>query len=222
MKTELMCRMSVGGKPLWRRKGVGRSGRGEAAGPGRGRRRARKASDEGSAERGPSRAHSGFLCGLGRALRSVTAKEQRGSTEVVGAEVGTLGGALPAGRWEPLSATAAADSALSFSRSVVSDSETPGTVARQAPLTTGFSRQEHWGGLPFPSPGDLPGPRMGPASPALAGSFFAAEPPGKPQRGGEPCGRDHPGGWQTAEVQAAPTYGLKPAVTSDSSPGPPP
>ena len=36
---------------------------------------------------------------------------------------------------------------------------TPWTVARQSPLPMGFSRQEHWSGLPFPSPGDLPDPR---------------------------------------------------------------
>ena len=40
--------------------------------------------------------------------------------------------------------------------SVMSDSETPWTVARQAPLPMGFPRQEYWSGLPFPSPGDLP------------------------------------------------------------------
>ena len=34
------------------------------------------------------------------------------------------------------------------------------TVARQAPLSMGFSRQEYWGGLPFPPPGDLPNPGM--------------------------------------------------------------
>ena len=42
--------------------------------------------------------------------------------------------------------------------SVVSDFVTPWTVARQAPLSMGFSRQEYWSGLPFPSPGDLPDP----------------------------------------------------------------
>ena len=42
----------------------------------------------------------------------------------------------------------------------------------------GFSRQEYWSGLPFPSPGDLPPPRDGLASPALAGTFFTTEPPG--------------------------------------------
>ena len=42
---------------------------------------------------------------------------------------------------------------------------TPWTVALQAPLSMGFSRQEYWSGLPFPPPGDLPGPGMEPASP---------------------------------------------------------
>ena len=44
----------------------------------------------------------------------------------------------------------------------------------------GFPRQEYWGGLSFPSPGDLPDPGIQPESPALAGGFFTAEPPGKP------------------------------------------
>ena len=50
-----------------------------------------------------------------------------------------------------------------------------GTVARQVPLSMGFSRQEYWSGLPFPSPGDLPDPGIKPVSlmsPALAGGFF--------------------------------------------------
>ena len=58
---------------------------------------------------------------------------------------------------------------------------TPWTVAHQAPLSKGFSRQEHWSGLPFPPPGDLPDPGAEPASltsPALAGGFFSTEPPG--------------------------------------------
>ena len=57
---------------------------------------------------------------------------------------------------------------------------TPWTVARQAPLSTGFPRQEYWRGLPFPPPGDLPDPGINPTSPALAGRFFTTEPPGKP------------------------------------------
>ena len=55
------------------------------------------------------------------------------------------------------------------------------TVAHQVPLSMGFLRQEYWRGLPFPSPGDLPNPGIKPLSSALAGGFFAAEPPGKPQ-----------------------------------------
>ena len=60
---------------------------------------------------------------------------------------------------------------------------TPWTVGCQAPLSMGFSRQEYWGGLPFPSPGDLPDPGIEPASltsPALVGGFFTSESPGKP------------------------------------------
>ena len=45
--------------------------------------------------------------------------------------------------------------------------ETPWTVARQSPLSTGFPRQESWSGLPFPPPGDLPNPEMEPESPVL-------------------------------------------------------
>ena len=57
---------------------------------------------------------------------------------------------------------------------------TPWTVARQAPLYTGFPRQEYWSESPFPSSGDLPNPGIEPMSPALAGVFLTAEPPGKP------------------------------------------
>ena len=52
---------------------------------------------------------------------------------------------------------------------------TPRTVAHQAPLSMGFSTQEYWSGLPFPTPGDLldPGIKLGSlASPGLAGGFF--------------------------------------------------
>ena len=57
---------------------------------------------------------------------------------------------------------------------------TPWTVAHQAPLSMGFSRQEYWSGLPFPSPGDLSKPGIKPGSPALSGGFFASSVPGKP------------------------------------------
>ena len=56
----------------------------------------------------------------------------------------------------------------------------PQTVAHQASLFMGFPRQEYWNGLPFPTPGDLPDPRIEPESPALAGGFFTTEPPRKP------------------------------------------
>ena len=58
---------------------------------------------------------------------------------------------------------------------VPSDSETPWTVALQAPLSMGFSRQEYWSRLPCPPPVDLPDPGIKPislASPALADTFF--------------------------------------------------
>ena len=46
------------------------------------------------------------------------------------------------------------------------------TVAHQAPLSMGFSRQEYWRGLPCPPPGDLPNPGIEPKSPALVGGFY--------------------------------------------------
>ena len=50
---------------------------------------------------------------------------------------------------------------------------TPWTVAYWAPLSMGFSRQEYWSGLPFPSPGKLPNPETEPVSLALVGRFFS-------------------------------------------------
>ena len=61
---------------------------------------------------------------------------------------------------------------------------TPWSVAHQMPLSMGFSRQEYWSGLPFPSLWDLPDPGVEPtslASLALAGRFFTTVPPGKPR-----------------------------------------
>ena len=57
---------------------------------------------------------------------------------------------------------------------------TPWTVAHQAPLSMGFSRQEYWSGLPFPSPGDLPNPGIETGSSALQADTLTSEPPGKP------------------------------------------
>ena len=68
-----------------------------------------------------------------------------------------------------------AESVKCESFSVVLLFATPGTVAHQAPLSMGFSRQEYWSGLHFPPPGDLPNPGIKPTSltsPALAGGFF--------------------------------------------------
>ena len=56
---------------------------------------------------------------------------------------------------------------------------TPWTVAYQAPLSVGFSRQEYWSGLPFPSPGDLPYPGIEPRLPTLQADALTSEPPGK-------------------------------------------
>ena len=63
-----------------------------------------------------------------------------------------------------------------FSR--VQLSVTPWTIARQAPLSMGFSRQEHWSGLPYPPPGFIPNPGVKPVSlmsPALTDGFFTTE-----------------------------------------------
>ena len=60
---------------------------------------------------------------------------------------------------------------------------TPWTVAHQAPLSVGFSWQEYWSGLPFPSPGDLPDSGTeppSPESPAMTGRLFTAVPLEKP------------------------------------------
>ena len=55
------------------------------------------------------------------------------------------------------------------------------TAAHQAPQSLGFSRQEFWSGLPFPSPRDLPDPEIKPRSPALQADASLSEPPGKLQ-----------------------------------------
>ena len=57
---------------------------------------------------------------------------------------------------------------------------TPWTVAYQASLSIGFSRQQCWSGLPFPSPGDLPDPGLEPGSPTLQADTLPSESPGKP------------------------------------------
>ena len=59
---------------------------------------------------------------------------------------------------------------------------TPWTIAHQAPLSMEFSRQEHWSGLPLPSPGDLPDLGIEPGSPTLQADSLSSEPPGKPPK----------------------------------------
>ena len=66
--------------------------------------------------------------------------------------------------------------------SVVSDSLQPhGLKPNQVPPSMGFSRQEYWSGLPFPSPGYLPDPGVEPRSPALQADALPSKPPGKIQ-----------------------------------------
>ena len=75
---------------------------------------------------------------------------------------------------------------------------TPWTVACQVPLSMGFSSQEYWSVLSFPSPGDLPDPGIKPKFPALQADSLVSEPPGKPQMIYTPIqtclGRWKPGG----------------------------
>ena len=65
----------------------------------------------------------------------------------------------------------------SVSQSVSDSLVTPWTVAHQAPLSMGFSRQEYWSGLTFSSPGDLPDLGIEPGSPALQEDSLSSEPP---------------------------------------------
>ena len=60
---------------------------------------------------------------------------------------------------------------------------TPWTAAHQAPPSMGFSKQEYWSGLPFPSPGDLPNPGIELGSSALQADALTSELPGKPLKG---------------------------------------
>ena len=62
----------------------------------------------------------------------------------------------------------------------VSCSVTPWTVVLEALLSLEFYRQEHWNGMPFPSPGDLPDPGIELGSPALQADSLPSEPPEKP------------------------------------------
>ena len=79
--------------------------------------------------------------------------------------------------------SAAAHTQMSYTVTVKSLSRvvlcaTPWTVAYQTPPSMGFSRQQYWSGVPFPSPGDLPNPGIEPGSPALQADALPSEPPG--------------------------------------------
>ena len=63
-------------------------------------------------------------------------------------------------------------------------SVTSWTIAHRAPLSMGFSRWEHWSGLPCPPPGDLHNPGIEPRSPALQVASLLSEPPGNPKNTG--------------------------------------
>ena len=79
----------------------------------------------------------------------------------------------------------------SVSRPVVSDSLQPHGLVLQAPLSMGFSRQEYWSVLLFPSPGDLPKPGIELSSPALQAGSLLSEPPGRLPTSG-PVGKSLP------------------------------
>ena len=88
-------------------------------------------------------------------------------------------GPVPAAPRSPLCHRFSASGCAWLAHSVVPNSLWPRGL--QAPLSKGSPRQEYWSGLPFPAE-DLPQPGIKPtfpASPALAGGFFTAEPPGK-------------------------------------------
>ena len=74
----------------------------------------------------------------------------------------------------------------------------PCTIARQLPLSMEFSRQEYWSGLPFPTPRDLPDPRVKPTSPVLAGGIFTTESPGSPVN--NTLSKNHPDLFQKLQV----------------------
>ena len=95
---------------------------------------------------------------------------------------------------------------------------TPWTVAYQALLSMGFSRQEYWSRLPFPSPGDFPDPGIQPGSPTLEADALTSEPPGKPKYSFEPLfwvvggGKNTGVGCNSLLQEIFPTQGLNPGL----------
>ena len=103
--------------------------------------------------------------------------------------------------------------------------ETLWTVAHQALLSTGFSRQEYWSGLPRPSAGDLPNPRLNLSlmSPVLAGGFLPLATPGKPDclwldlnSSSQVVGRTLSGMWAVFKVRTIQVQGPKPRASVKS------
>ena len=88
--------------------------------------------------------------------------------------------------WTPVSSLPEKGESYSFSR--VWLLSTPWIVAHQAPLSMGYSRQEYWSGLPFPSPGDLPYPGIKLGSPALQADSLLSEPPTRHEELRTPAG----------------------------------
>ena len=79
----------------------------------------------------------------------------------------------------------------------------PWTVAYQAPPSMEFSRQEYWSGLPFPSPGDLPNPRVEPRSPALQQTLYCLSHLGSPVGTGAQL---LPGLWSLPRARMEPMF----------------
>ena len=75
---------------------------------------------------------------------------------------------------------------------------TPWAIARQAPLSMGFPRQEYWSGLPFPSPGDFSNPEIESTSPALQVDSLPLSHLGGPDCSREP-GKNHPAFWTQSQ-----------------------
>ena len=124
----------------------------------------------------PTRAEGGALGGCGPALRPSPPAPHWGLLQRKGQDprvaAGFVGG-VTVDRFLRASASLSALSRFHHVQLFV----TPWTIACQAPLSMGFSRQEHWSGFPCPSPGDLPDPGIKPSSltsPALAGGFFTS------------------------------------------------
>ena len=85
--------------------------------------------------------------------------------------------------------------------------------SHQAPLFLGFSSQEYWSGLPFPSPGNLPNPGIEPMSPALQADSLPSEPSGKSlDRGFPGVSVDKESAYNVGDLGVIPGWGRSPGV----------